>query len=73
MNWIRVALLCLPIVLLDSVPKAEPIQSGLVEVIDGDTIKAHGKIIRLVGLDAPEDKSHAERHPGIMVGCSTLR
>jgi endonuclease YncB( thermonuclease family) len=38
---------------------AEPIQPGLINVVDGDTIKANGKTIRLIGFDAPEAGSHA--------------
>jgi hypothetical protein len=33
---------------------AEPIAPGGVEIIDGDTIRTHGRTIRLVGFDAPE-------------------
>jgi endonuclease YncB( thermonuclease family) len=33
---------------------AEPIAPGAIEVIDGDTIRAHGRTVRLVGFDTPE-------------------
>jgi endonuclease YncB( thermonuclease family) len=33
---------------------AEPIAPGAIDVIDGDTIRAHGRSVRLVGFDAPE-------------------
>jgi endonuclease YncB( thermonuclease family) len=33
---------------------AEPISRGAIEVIDGDTIRAHDRTVRLVGFDAPE-------------------
>jgi endonuclease YncB( thermonuclease family) len=33
---------------------AEPIEPGAIQVIDGDTIRAHGLTVRLVGFDAPE-------------------
>jgi endonuclease YncB( thermonuclease family) len=36
-----------------------PIEPGAVEVVDGDTIRAHGQIFRLVGFDAPESGSNA--------------
>jgi endonuclease YncB( thermonuclease family) len=38
---------------------AEPIVPGAIEVIDGDTIRANGRTIRLVGFDAPESGFHA--------------
>jgi hypothetical protein len=31
---------------------AEPIVPGAIEVIDGDTVRAYGRIVRLVGFDA---------------------
>lgn len=33
---------------------AEPIAPGAVMVTDGDTVRANGAAVRLVGLDAPE-------------------
>jgi endonuclease YncB( thermonuclease family) len=30
---------------------AEPIAPGAIDVIDGDTIRAHGRSVRLVGFD----------------------
>jgi hypothetical protein len=38
---------------LNILPKAVTVP-GAIEVIDGDTIRAHGVVFRLVGLDAPE-------------------
>jgi endonuclease YncB( thermonuclease family) len=38
---------------------AEPIAPGAIEVIDGDTIRANGRTVRLVGFDAPETGLHA--------------
>jgi endonuclease YncB( thermonuclease family) len=47
---------------------AEPIAPGAIEVIDGDTIRAHGVVFRLVGLNAPETgpraRCEAERAKG---------
>ena len=39
---------------------AEPIAPGAITVTDGDTIRAYGRAIRLVGLDAPETGSRAK-------------
>lgn len=39
---------------------AEPIAPGAVEVMVGDTVRAHGVVYRLIGLDAPETKSRAK-------------
>ncbi len=39
---------------------AEPIAPGAIEVIDGDTIRAHGRSVRLVGFDAPESGLRAQ-------------
>src|SRR6266704_70224 len=36
-----------------------PIDHGIVHVVDGDTIRAHGVTYRLIGLDAPETGSRA--------------
>jgi endonuclease YncB( thermonuclease family) len=47
----------------DSVPSASitgSIQSGRIEVVDGDTIRADGQSYRLVGLDAPESGEKAK-------------
>jgi endonuclease YncB( thermonuclease family) len=33
---------------------AEPIAPGAIEVIGGDTIRAQGRSVRLVGFDAPD-------------------
>jgi endonuclease YncB( thermonuclease family) len=38
---------------------AEPIKPSAIEVIDGDTIRANGRTVRLVGFDAPEAGYHA--------------
>jgi endonuclease YncB( thermonuclease family) len=37
----------------------EPIEPRAIEVIDGDTIRANGRTVRLVGFDAPEAGYHA--------------
>jgi|SRR5262249_49344601 len=38
---------------------ANPIEPGAMEVVDGDTIRAGGRTVRLVGFDAPETGSRA--------------
>jgi endonuclease YncB( thermonuclease family) len=38
----------------------EPIAPGAIDVIDGDTIRAHGRLVRLVGFDAPESGLRAK-------------
>jgi endonuclease YncB( thermonuclease family) len=35
------------------------IEPGAIEAIDGDTIRANGQTVRLVGFDAPEAGNHA--------------
>jgi endonuclease YncB( thermonuclease family) len=39
---------------------AEPIATGAIDVIDGDTIRAHGRTVRLAGFDAPESGLRAQ-------------
>ena len=39
--------------------RGEPLSASAVYVVDGDTIRARGRTIRLVGIDAPEAGSHA--------------
>jgi hypothetical protein len=39
---------------------ADPIAPGPIDVIDGDTIRAHGRSVRLVGFDAPESRLRAQ-------------
>jgi endonuclease YncB( thermonuclease family) len=47
----RVALI---LALGTSIANASPLNSGQVEVLDGDTIRIAGETFRLVGFDAPE-------------------
>jgi endonuclease YncB( thermonuclease family) len=50
-----------------SIANASPLNSGQVEVVDGDTIRVAGETFRLVGFDAPETyRAHcpAERDLG---------
>jgi endonuclease YncB( thermonuclease family) len=53
----RLIILCATIALLPicgTVTVAEPITPGAITVTDGDTIRAHGRAVRLVGFDTPE-------------------
>jgi endonuclease YncB( thermonuclease family) len=54
----RNLLACL-LVAIASIAQAEPIASGAIQVIDGDTIRAGGRLVRLVGFDTPEPESQA--------------
>src|SRR5262245_15087166 len=47
------------LVLKPFLERGEPLSAGAVAVVDGDTIRARGKTIRLVGIDTPEVGSHA--------------
>ena len=44
---------------------AEPIPSGAIHVIDGDTISTRGQTVRLIGFDTPEG--------GMNAGCEAER
>ena len=44
---------------LFGIATADPIAPGAIEVIDGDTIRANGRTVRLVGFDTPEIGLHA--------------
>ena len=47
------------LVLKPLLERGEPVGADAVAVVDGDTIRARGKTIRLVGVDTPEVGSHA--------------
>ena len=47
-----IGLLLLPIA--TATATAEPIATGAIQVIDGDTINARGQTVRLVGFDTPK-------------------
>lgn len=50
-------------------PAGNPVEVGLYEVIDGDTIRAGGKTYRLLGYDTPETyfaRCEAELHLGLI-------
>jgi endonuclease YncB( thermonuclease family) len=49
----------LTLLLLASVAHADPVKPADIYVVDGDTIEALGKRIRLSGFDAPELGGHA--------------
>jgi endonuclease YncB( thermonuclease family) len=53
-RWLPVGLL-----LLASIAHADAVKPADIYVVDGDTIEALGKRIRLVGFDAPELGGHA--------------
>jgi endonuclease YncB( thermonuclease family) len=42
------------LIVVAGVANAAPIESGQIEVLDGDTIRVAGETFRLVGFDAPE-------------------
>ena len=53
----RVIILCFPLIFLfvvDSFSIEKKITGVCSEVVDGDTIKVDGQVIRLAGIDAPE-------------------
>jgi len=58
------ALACL-LLLIATTAGAEPVPSGALQVIDGDTIRARGRTVRLVGFDTPEG--------GLKAGCEIER
>ena len=53
------ALACL-LLFIASMARAEPIPSGAIQVIDGDTISTRGQTVRLIGFDAPEAGMNAQ-------------
>jgi endonuclease YncB( thermonuclease family) len=61
----RIVLMLIPLLTLVSVSTAVPIAPGAIEVIDGDTVRTHGRTVRLVGFDAPES--------GLRAQCETER
>ena len=50
----RVPLFACVLLLIASSATAKPIPSDAIQVIDGDTISARGRTVRLVGFDTPE-------------------
>jgi endonuclease YncB( thermonuclease family) len=60
--WRIVALLFVVVAVLvvkSFMDRGEPLSASAVAVVDGDTVRAHGKTVRLVGIDAPEVGAHA--------------
>jgi hypothetical protein len=53
-TMIKISAILVLLAALVTVGTADPIAPGAIEVIDGDTIRAHGRTVRLVGFDAPE-------------------
>jgi endonuclease YncB( thermonuclease family) len=56
---ILVAVMLAALALRSYLEQGEPLEARIVDVVDGDTIRAGGRTIRLVGIDAPEIGSHA--------------
>ena len=50
----KIATLAYVVALIASSAAAEPIATGAIQVIDGDTISSRGQTVRLVGFDTPE-------------------
>ena len=49
-----------PLFLTGAIAFADPIHSGAIQVIDGDTISNRGQTVRLIGFDTPEAGMNAE-------------
>jgi endonuclease YncB( thermonuclease family) len=49
----RIAATCLALA-LSGAASAEPIERDQIEVVDADTVRIGGELVRLVGFDAPE-------------------
>ena len=58
-TMIKISAILVLMAALVSVGTADPIAPGAIEVIDGDTIRAQGRTVRLVGFDAPESGMRA--------------
>jgi endonuclease YncB( thermonuclease family) len=58
-TMIKISAILVLLAALVSVGTADPIAPGAIEVIDGDTIRAQGRTVRLVGFDAPESGMRA--------------
>jgi endonuclease YncB( thermonuclease family) len=65
----RLALAAFLFLILPALAGAEPIEPSAIQVRDGDTIEARGRVVQLVGFDAPETadraRCEAERTLGI--------
>ena len=48
------------LLLIATTATAEPIASGVIQVLDGDTISTRGQTVRLVGFDTPEAEMTAQ-------------
>lgn len=59
-NMIRPSLVAVFLWALAPMGTAAPIEPGAVEVIDGDTVRVRGSVVRLVGFDAPRSRSTAK-------------
>jgi endonuclease YncB( thermonuclease family) len=57
---IRIVTRLLLLASLVGIAAADPIAPGDIEVIDGDTIRAQARTVRLVGFDAPESGLRAQ-------------
>lgn len=66
---VRFCLLCVTLVIAGVVSAQE--FSGLVRVVDGDTLDMDGTRVRLHGIDAPELGQHCTRSDGVRWDCGT--
>ena len=73
----RMAALSCLLLLIAMTARADPIASGAIQVIDGDTISTRDQTVRLVGFDTPEAGMNAtceaERTlpPGRRLSCAS--
>jgi hypothetical protein len=54
-----IAAIALALAILAAPARSDPIPSGAVQVVDGDTIRVRGWTVRLVGFDTPESGTQA--------------
>jgi endonuclease YncB( thermonuclease family) len=57
--FLAIAALSLALSAFVMLARSEPISSGTVQVVEGDTIRARGQTVRLVGFDTPKSGINA--------------